>query len=136
MVAKGDLKLRVFQDPSRFGYQMQLYVVDNHLAKSVATDMTLEKIEPGQLVPESSIFPVDEESLVELGKYLIGQGLSTAPVTERERKEHEALKIKYEMQEKLLEQMREQLHTQTKTLGEISGAAKIAKDMIAKLEGR
>lgn len=136
MVPKGDLKIRVFQDPGRFGYQMQLYVRYQNGEMFVGTDMEMVKIEPGQTMPNSSVFPVDEESLGELGKYLIGQGLIASPVTDRERNEHEQLKIKHEILVEHLAETKDQLYNQTKILGKIAGATKMAQNMIEKLEGK
>lgn len=122
------VKLRIFQDPTMFGYQVQLYVGGRGTAKiSVVTDMTFEDVTPGQVIPEKAAMPIDEDSLRELGQYLIGQGLIVAPVTEQERKDHEALKIKFEMQEKLLEQMRENLKDSNARLDQIAGVMEMVK---------
>ena len=134
MVATGNLKLRVFQDASRFGYMVQLYVGGREQGMiSVVTDMTLDDVKPGQMIPEKAALPVDEDSLKELGQYLIGQGLITAPVTDRERSDHEQLKIKYEMQDKLIDQMREQLKDSNSRLSQIAGVVELAQ---AQLEAK
>lgn len=94
------INIRVVQDPSRFGYQLQLGTDGPQGRKAVATEIIFTQIKPGETIPEAAMNEVSQESLVELGKYLIGQGLITAPVTEHERKEHEALKIRYEALER------------------------------------
>lgn len=122
------IKIRVFQDPAKFGYQMQLASYSQAPGVlHIATEITFENVPVGAELPASSVHEVDADSLRELGQYLIGQGLIVAPVTEQERKDHEALKIKFEMQEKLLEQMKENLKDSNARLDQIAGVMEMVK---------
>lgn len=92
MTPHRELKIRVLQVPDRFGYQLQFYTKEQDGSISIATNMDLQNIKQGQKVPDTSMFPIERESLKELGEFLAAQGLIKAPVTEAERKEHERVK--------------------------------------------
>ena len=110
------INIRVVQDPSRFGYQLQIGADGPQGSKAVATEIVFTQIKPGEAIPEAAMNEVSSESLVEFGKFLIGQGLITAPVTERERKEHEALKIRYEALERENQMLLDAAGTTNRTL--------------------
>ena len=110
------INIRVVQDPSRFGYQLQLGADGLHDSKAVATEIIFTQVKPGEAIPDSAMNEVSKESLVELGRFLVGQGLITAPVTEHERKEHEALKIKYEALERENKMLLDAAGTTNRTL--------------------
>jgi len=110
------LEIYITKPANRFGYFVTLFQRGEHGAKYVGVNMELEEVMPGEVISERAILPVEEKTLVDLGQFLVAQGLINVPVTERERKEHEALKIRYESLERENKMLLEAADTTNRTL--------------------
>jgi hypothetical protein len=94
------MRIRIFEDASKFGHHAQFYTVNPQTkAVDIVTEMVSTVVTEGESLPEQSAIAMDEEGLRDLGRYLVAQGLVEAPVTSKERIEHEKLQLKCEMLE-------------------------------------